>query len=107
MRANKIQRTYAKPTTDDSIASVMQELHTLPSPRIRKTDTAYYAAMDYDRMVEIYDERFRNAADFAFYLVGDLPREEARRLVELYIASARRRCTTGMPARHPLHATSV
>ena len=106
VRANKIQRTYAKPTTDDSIASVMQELHTLPSPRIRKTDTAYYAAMDYDRMVEIYDERFRNAADFAFYLVGDLPREEARRLVELYIASLPARNVRETPVHHRYASTA-
>lgn len=87
VRANKMQRAYAKPTTDDSIAAVMQEVHTLPSPRIPTNDTAYFAAMDFERMESIYDERFRNAGDFSFYLVGDLPREEARKLVELYIAS--------------------
>lgn len=87
VRANKIQRAYAKPTTDDSIAAVMKEVHALPSPRIHADDTAYYAAMNFERMQSIYDERFRNAGDFSFYLVGDLPREEARRLTELYIAS--------------------
>lgn len=106
VRANKIQRTYAKPTTDDSIASVMRELHTLPSPRIYKTDTAYYAAMDYDRMAGIYDERFRNAADFSFYLVGDLSREEARRLVELYIASLPTRHVCETPVYHPYANTA-
>ena len=106
VRANKIQRTYAKPTTDDSIAAVMQELHTLPSPRIYKTDTAYYAAMDYDRMVEIFNERFRNAADFSFYLVGDLSREEARRLVELYMASLPTRKVRDTPGYHRYTSTA-
>lgn len=106
VRAGKIQHAYAKPTTDDSITAVMQELHTLPSPRIHKVDTAYYAAMDYDRMVDIYDERFRNAADFSFYLVGDLPREEARRLVERYIASLPTRHVKETPVVHPYATTA-
>ena len=62
--------------------------------------------MDYDRMVEIYDERFRNAADFAFYLVGDLPREEARRLVELYIASLPARNVRETPVHHRYASTA-
>lgn len=106
VRANKIRHAYAKPTTEDSIASLMRELHTVPSPRVRQVDTAYYAAMDYDRMVEIFDERFRNAADFSFYLVGDLPREEARRLVETYIASLPTRNVRETPIDHQYASTA-
>ena len=43
--------------------------------------------MNYNRMTEIFQERFQNASDFTFYLVGDISKENARRLITRYIAS--------------------
>lgn len=42
---------------------------------------------DYDRICEIYRERFGNAADFTFIIVGNFNKESIRPLIEQYIAS--------------------
>lgn len=43
--------------------------------------------MDYDRMVQIYKERFANAADFTFIFCGNFEMEPMSQLVAQYIAS--------------------
>ncbi|MDO4790501.1 MAG: insulinase family protein [Porphyromonas sp.] len=42
---------------------------------------------NYDRIMEIYKERFANAGDFTFILVGSFTEEEVKPFVEQYIAS--------------------
>lgn len=43
--------------------------------------------MDYDRMVQIYKERFANAADFSFFFSGSFDMATMKKLVEQYIAT--------------------
>ena len=43
--------------------------------------------MNYDRMIQIYKERFQDASDFTFYLVGDIEREKARELTIKYVGA--------------------
>lgn len=43
--------------------------------------------MDYDRMSQIYKERFANAADFTFIFSGNFDMDLMRKYVEQYIAS--------------------
>ena len=43
--------------------------------------------MDYDRIIEIYKERFADANDFTFYFVGDIDIETLKPLLEQYIAT--------------------
>ena len=52
----------------DSIASVLYN-NNVRAKRIRLEDVEN---ISYDRILDIYKERFANAADFEFYLVGDL-----------------------------------
>ena len=42
---------------------------------------------DYDTMLKLYKERFANAGDFVFTIVGNVKPEELKPLVEQYIAS--------------------
>jgi zinc protease len=56
-------------------------------PRRAKPSAAEIAAFDPSRLLALYRERFANAADFQFVLVGDLELETARPLVESYLAS--------------------
>ncbi len=43
--------------------------------------------IDYDRVIEIWKERFGNAGDFTFNVVGNIDEEVLRPLIEKYIAS--------------------
>lgn len=43
--------------------------------------------MDYDRMYQIYKERFANAADFEFVFCGNIDMDKMRTLVEQYVAT--------------------
>lgn len=74
-------------TANDTIAEMLQKLKTVDTPRIRKIDDRYYDAMDYDRMVAIYKDRFGDVSDFSFYLTGNIAREEAQQLAARYLAS--------------------
>lgn len=74
-------------TVEDSLTEWMQHIRFVNSPRLWKQDTAYFRAMNFDRMVEIYKEYYGNPDSFTFYIVGDIPANKARRLVERYLAS--------------------
>lgn len=58
-----------------------------PSAINPKEDIDFYEKMKYQDLKRLYKERFGNAADFTFCIIGDMPEEEAKRLVETYIAS--------------------
>lgn len=65
----------------------MQKLRIKDSPRLWKESTVFYNAMDFDKMVSIYKDRFQDASDFHFYLTGNIQREEARELVAKYLGA--------------------
>lgn len=74
-----------KPTTAlaDSIASVVYS-NNVRSLRLRASDVE---AWDYNRIMEIYKERFANAADFEFFFVGDLDADSVAPLLTKYLGS--------------------
>lgn len=74
-------------TVMDSVGEVMQNLRMQPSPRRWKEDGHFFDAMNYDKMVAIYKDRFQDASDFTFFLTGDIAREEAYKLVEHYLGA--------------------
>lgn len=84
---NEMTQSNARPTVNDSIRETISGIRRVDSPRLWKKDSNYYKAMNYNRMTEIFQERFQNASDFTFYLVGDISKENARRLITRYIAS--------------------
>lgn len=67
----------------DSIA----KLTTKTNDRIRKFDEAFVADMEFSKLLPLYNERFGNAADFTYCIVGDIPRDEALKLACRYIGS--------------------
>ena len=83
----QMTQSNARRTMNDTIREVLGAIRRVESPRLWKKDSVYYAAMDYDRMIRIYQDRFRDASDFVFYLVGDIKREEAQELVAKYIGA--------------------
>lgn len=46
-----------------------------------------YEKTDFDRSLQIYKERFANAADFTFFIVGNFDEKQMESLVKQYIAS--------------------
>ena len=76
-----------KRQVNDTIAEQMQKLRVKDSPRLWKQDAKFYDAMNYDKMVSIYHDRFQDASDFTFYLVGNIQREEAQKLVAKYLGA--------------------
>lgn len=56
-------------------------------PRARPPSVEMFDQLDMTRSFEIFRERFANAGDFDFYLVGNFDPEEVRPMVERYIAS--------------------
>jgi zinc protease len=67
----------------DSLPSIMYE----PSPRIAKPSIEHIENVDYKRVCNMFLERFANAADFTFVVVGNYNEETLYPLLEQYIAS--------------------
>lgn len=67
----------------DSIASVFYGKH----KRAIRLNAEVAEGLSYDRMMEIYKERFANAKDFQFYLVGDFNVDSIAPLLTHYLGA--------------------
>ena len=67
----------------DSVKRMQGNYH----PRVLLMDADYLSKVDFDKVKQVYTERFSNAADFTFFITGSLPAEELKPLVEKYIGS--------------------
>lgn len=56
-------------------------------PKKRLFNKEYVADISFEKMKSIYKGRFGNAADFEFFIVGDVSKEILKPLLEKYIAS--------------------
>lgn len=99
---SKLQEQNKVRTVNDTIGERMKALRMKDSPRLWEMNEAYYDAMDYDKMVAIYNDRFRDASDFTFYLTGDIPREEAQALVKHYLGAIPSMNRKEQPMKHDL-----
>ncbi len=70
-------------TLQDSIASVIYN-NNIRAVRVRTEDLEKF---DYDRILEIYRERFANAGDFEFYFVGDLNADSVAPMLAKYLGA--------------------
>jgi zinc protease len=68
----------------DSVTTI---LYGKNHPTERLFDKAFMADMSFDKMKDVYKSRFGNAGDFTFFIVGDVPKETIKPLLEKYIAS--------------------
>ena len=67
----------------DSVKRMQGNYH----PRVLLMDADYLSKVDFDKVKQVYTERFSNAADFTFFITGSLHAEELKPLVEKYIGS--------------------
>ena len=56
-------------------------------PRAKTLNIALLENVNYDRIREIHNERFGNAAEFEYYIIGNFDEEQLKQLVAQYIAS--------------------
>ena len=81
--AMKNQELDPRTALTDSIASVMFD-NNVRALRLREADLD---RINYDRLLEIYRERFANAGDFEFYLVGDVNADTVAPLLAKYLGA--------------------
>ncbi len=67
----------------DTIAKVMYNNH----PTARRVRLEDVDKMNYDRIIEIYKERFADANDFTFFFVGDIDVDSVAPLFEKYLGA--------------------
>lgn len=74
-------------TPQDLVQDSIRKLTTRIDDRNRDWGAAYFDKMNFERMKSLYRERFSNAKEFTFCIVGDIDRDEAARLTCEYIGS--------------------
>ena len=79
----KNQDMNPRTALQDSIASVVYN-NNVRRKRLRVEDVD---RIDYDRILEIYGQRFANAADFEFYFVGDVDADTLRPMLCKYLGA--------------------
>ncbi|MQA91642.1 MAG: insulinase family protein [Gemmatimonas sp.] len=67
----------------DTIRVTLAQNH----PRVRPPSVEMFDRLDMQRSFEIYRDRFADASDFTFYLVGSFELDEVRPMVRRYLAS--------------------
>ena len=75
----------ASPRVDynDSITAILYGHH----PRLEPMTQERLAKVNYDRILEIYKDRFCNAADFQTVIIGNMSLDELRPMICKYLAS--------------------
>jgi zinc protease len=66
--------------------STIVALYGANNPKKRLFNKEYVEAITFDKIKSVYNDRFGNAADFEFFLVGDIDKEKLKPLLEKYIA---------------------
>ncbi len=82
---SNVKNRVLSPTT--LISDTLQYIFTNGNPRVRKLDSLFLTEIDFNRLEEIYRDRFSDASDFTFFIVGDIPKEKVKPLVAKYIGS--------------------
>jgi len=57
------------------------------NPRTRVLDTEFLDDIEYSRLEEIYLDRFADASDFVFFIVGNMEEEEVKELAQRYLGA--------------------
>jgi len=68
---------------EDSLGLIWNNYH----PRIRVLDTEFLEDISFDAIRDIYTDRFQDAEDFTFLIVGNIDEETAKTMSEKYIGS--------------------
>lgn len=88
---------YADPGVvfKDTVYGIMTNHH--PRAISVRRDSSLIDKVNYDRVIQIYKERFGNAADFTFFITGHISGDSIRPLVEQYFGGLPSSHTTEVP----------
>lgn len=80
-----LQNQELEPTTAfiDSINSAVYMNH----PRFRKMKANMVDSIDYERVMEMYKDRFKDASDFTFIFVGNIDPDKVKPLIQEYLGA--------------------
>ncbi|MFH0756449.1 MAG: insulinase family protein [Bacteroidota bacterium] len=67
----------------DSLSLISTSYH----PRTRVLNTEYLNEVEFEKMEEVYKDRYADASDFVFVIVGNMPENEVKLLAQTYIGS--------------------
>lgn len=67
--------------------SITVTLYGHNNPKARLFDASFVKDLSFEKIKSIYSERFNNAADFEFFIVGDVKADALKPLLVKYIAS--------------------
>ena len=67
----------------DSLTVIMSDYH----PRARLLNREFIEDIEFEKVKDLYKERFRDADDYIFFIVGNVEEENARELASKYIGS--------------------
>jgi len=81
----ELQNADANPMSafGDSVTSTLYG----KNPRIVYLKQNMVDQINYDRILEMYKDRFKNAGDFTFYLIGNIDLEKVKPLIAEYLGS--------------------
>jgi len=77
------QELHPMVTFNDSIISTLYMNH----PRTQRLKSDMVDKIDYDRVLDIYRDRYSDASDFKFIFIGNIDLEETKPLFEQYLGS--------------------
>ena len=81
----QLESAQANPLSsiNDSLQKAMYNNH----PRVVMMKPEMVDQIDYDRILEMYNDRFKDASDFTFYFVGNIDLETAKPLIAEYVGA--------------------
>lgn len=81
----QVKQTEGQPRKimSDSITRITTNYN----PRVQLFNDHYVDRVTLDRIEQIYRDRFRDANDFTFFIVGNVEKEEARAMTEKYLGA--------------------
>lgn len=81
----QLESAQANPLSsiNDSLQKAMYNNH----PRVVMMKPKMVDQIDYDRILEMYNDRFKDASDFTFYFVGNIDLETAKPLIAEYLGA--------------------
>ena len=81
----QLESAQANPLSsiNDSLQKAMYNNH----PRVVMMKPEMVDQIDYDRILEMYNDRYKDASDFTFYFVGNIDLETAKPLIAEYLGA--------------------
>ena len=83
----KAQLESAQANPLSSINDSLQKAMYNNQPRVVMMKPEMVDQIDYDRILEMYNDRFKDASDFTFYFVGNIDLETAKPLIAEYLGA--------------------